>query len=70
VAPTVFRAAKAEAVLKGEKLSAGLISKAAAAAALETQPITDVRSEAEYRKATTGVLVARALEEAVERAKA
>jgi carbon-monoxide dehydrogenase medium subunit len=70
VAPTVFRAAKAEAVLKGQKLSADLISKAADAAVEETQPITDVRSTAEYRKATTGVLVARALEKAVQRAKA
>ena len=70
VAPTVFRAVRAEAVLKGEKLSAGLISKAADAAAKETKPITDVRSEADYRKATTAVLVARALEKAVERAKA
>ena len=70
VAPTVFRAVRAEAVLKGEKLSVDLIGKAADAAAGETQPITDVRSDAEYRKATTGVLVARALEKAVERAKA
>jgi carbon-monoxide dehydrogenase medium subunit len=70
VAPTVFRAAKAEAVLKGQKLSADVISKAAETAVKETQPITDVRSTAEYRKATTGVLVTRALEKAVERAKA
>jgi carbon-monoxide dehydrogenase medium subunit len=70
VAPTVFRAAKAEAVLKGQKLSADLMSKAADTAVQETQPITDVRSTGEYRKVTTGVLVARALEKAVERAKA
>ena len=70
VAPTVFRAAKAEAELKGQKLSADIIGKAAEAAVKETQPITDVRSTAEYRKVTTGVLVTRALEKAVERAKA
>lgn len=70
VAPTVFRATKAEAVLKGEKLSADVISKAAETAAKETKPITDVRSTAEYRKQVTGVLVKRALEKALERAKA
>jgi carbon-monoxide dehydrogenase medium subunit len=70
VAPTVFRAVKAEAVLKGQKLTAEVISKAADTAVKETQPITDIRSTAEYRKATTGVLVTRALEKAVERAKA
>ncbi len=70
VAPTIFRAAKAEAILKGQKLSADIIGKAADTAVKETRPITDVRSTAEYRKVTTGVLVARALEKAAERAKA
>ncbi len=69
VAPTVFRAVRAEAVLKGKKMSVDLIGEAADAAAGETQPITDVRSTAEYRKATTGVLVARALEKAMKRAR-
>ena len=68
VAPTVFRAADAEAVLQGQKISPDTISKAADAAAKETQPITDVRSSAGYRKEVTGVLVRRALEQALERA--
>ena len=70
VAPTVFRAAEAEAVLKGQKLSADTMSKAAEKAAEETQPITDVRSAAGYRKEMTGVLIRRALVQALERAKA
>lgn len=70
VAPTIFRATEAEAVLKGQKLSVDLISKAADVAVKKTKPITDVRSTAEYRKMTTGVLVVRALEKAAQRAKA
>ena len=70
VASTVFRAAGAESLLKGKRISAGLIGEAAFAAASEARPITDVRSTAEYRKATTKVLVARALEKAAERAAA
>jgi carbon-monoxide dehydrogenase medium subunit len=69
-APTVFRAAKAEAVLKGEKITPQIIIKAAETAAGETRPITDLRSTAEYRKDTTKVLVKRALEQAADKAKA
>ena len=70
VAPTVFRATKAEAVLQGQEVSADRISKAAEAAMEETQTITDVRSTAAYRKEMTGVLVRRAIEQALERVKA
>ena len=45
-----------------------LMRKAAAAAAGEATPIDDIRSTAEYRKAVTEVLVARALHKAEERA--
>ena len=68
-APTVFRAAKAEALVTGQKVSPAVIIKAAETAADETKPITDLRSTAEYRKEMTGVLLRRALEKAVERAK-
>jgi len=47
-----------------------LIEKAAKAAADEITPITDLRSTADYRKETSGVLVRRVLEKALERAKA
>ncbi|MEA3441945.1 MAG: xanthine dehydrogenase family protein subunit M [Chloroflexota bacterium] len=70
VAPTVFRAKKAEGMLKGQKLDQKLIEKAAETAAGEAKPITDLRSTAEYRKETTRVLVKRVLEKALERAKA
>lgn len=69
VAPTVFRAAEAEALLKGQKMSHPVISKAAETAAAETQPITDLRSTAKYRKDMAKVLVRRALEKAVEKAR-
>jgi carbon-monoxide dehydrogenase medium subunit len=64
-APTVFRATKAEAVLKGQKLNPQGINKAAETASGETKPITDLRSTAEYRREMTKVLVRRALEKAL-----
>ena len=69
-APTVFRATKAEAALKGQKVNSQAITKVAETAAGETKPITDLRSTAEYRKEMTRVLVIRALEKALERARA
>ncbi|MBW1801060.1 MAG: xanthine dehydrogenase family protein subunit M, partial [Deltaproteobacteria bacterium] len=56
-APTVFRATKAEAVLKGREVNPVVISDAAETAAGETDPITDLRSTAEYRKQMTRVLI-------------
>ena len=70
VAPTVLRAKKAEAALKGKKIDQSLIEEAANAAAEETHTITDIRSTAEYRREMAGVLVKRALTAALERAKA
>jgi len=70
VAPTLLRAKKAEDALKGKKLDQKVIEAAAQAAAEEAKPITDIRSTAEYRKETTRVLVGRAIEKALERAKA
>ncbi len=70
VAPTLIRARKAEETLKGKQLDREVIEAAAQAAAEEAKPITDVRSTAEYRKEMTRVLVRRAIEKALERAKA
>jgi carbon-monoxide dehydrogenase medium subunit len=70
VAPTMFRARAAEALLEGKELRDELIRAAAAAAAGEAHPIDDLRSTAEYRKATAEVLVARALHKAADRARA
>jgi carbon-monoxide dehydrogenase medium subunit len=69
VAPTVFRAAKAEALLKGQRITHPIISKAAETAAGETRPVTDLRSTAEYRKEMAKVLVGRALGKALREAK-
>jgi len=68
-APTVFRAAKAEIILKGQKITPQLISQVAETAAGEARPITDLRSTAGYRKEMTKVLVRRALEKSLEKAK-
>jgi carbon-monoxide dehydrogenase medium subunit len=70
VAPTMFRARDAEALLAGNELTDELIAEAAAAAASAARPIDDLRSTAEYRKATAEVLVARALHKAAGRARA
>jgi len=64
VAPTVIRAVKAEAILKGEKIDDGLIEKAAAAASAEANPITDFRSTEEYRRLMVKMLVKDALQKA------
>jgi len=70
VAPTVFRAKRAEASLKDQKVEASVIEAAAKIASEEAKPITDLRSTAEYRREATRVLVKRALNTAFERAKA
>jgi carbon-monoxide dehydrogenase medium subunit len=67
-APTVFRAVKAETLLTGQKITPEVMNEAAETAAGETNPITDLRSTAGYRKEMAGVLVRRALEKALERA--
>lgn len=69
VGPTLIRAKKAEETLRGKKLEQDIIETAAQVAAEEAEPITDVRSTAAYRKEMTRVLVMRAMEKALERAK-
>lgn len=68
VAPTPIRAAKAEELIEGREISDKTIAEAAAAAAEAAQPISDVRSTAEYRKEMVRVLVKDALEKAAGRA--
>jgi carbon-monoxide dehydrogenase medium subunit len=69
VAPMTIRAMEAEAVLTGQTMDPQAVAKAAEVAAAATQPITDVRSTAEYRREMTAVLVSRALAKAAARAK-
>jgi carbon-monoxide dehydrogenase medium subunit len=63
VAPIPIRAKKAEAILKGKKADDHLLETCAEAALLESNPIDDVRSSAEYRKKLIKVLVKRALKQ-------
>ncbi|HYF95283.1 MAG TPA: xanthine dehydrogenase family protein subunit M [Symbiobacteriaceae bacterium] len=57
VAPTAVRARSVESLLQGETLSRSLVQSAAALAARDINPITDVRSTARYRKAMARVIV-------------
>jgi aerobic carbon-monoxide dehydrogenase medium subunit len=65
VAPTILRAKKAEALLRGEKISERLIGGMAEAAAFETDPIDDNRGSAEYKREMVKVLVRRAVAQAL-----
>lgn len=67
VAPISLRAKKAESILTGAELSQELIQKAAATAAQEVRPISDVRATAAYRKKMVRVMVQRSLENSIRR---
>jgi CO/xanthine dehydrogenase FAD-binding subunit len=67
VGPTPLRASKAEQSLMGHKMSLQVAQRAGVIAAGETEPISDHRTTAEYRRAVSGVLVERALLTAVAR---
>jgi len=64
VAPTPIRAYKAERLLHGHRITPELLAEAAAMAATETSPISDMRASADYRRKISAVLVRRALENA------
>lgn len=59
VAPIVFRAREAEAMLEGQALTPALIDAAAQKAADLSRPIDDVRASAEYRRHSVRVLTRR-----------
>lgn len=67
VAPTPIRAVKAETFLKGKVIDEDVMNKASEIASGETDPISDVRSSAEYRKIVSKVLVKRAIQQAIKR---
>ena len=69
VADKVFRAKKAEELLRGEKVTDAVIEEAGKKASQEAQPITDVRSTAEYREQMIKVLVKRLIPLSIERAR-
>jgi carbon-monoxide dehydrogenase medium subunit len=68
VAPTPVRAKAAETLVQGQRLTPELAREAGAAAQQVTDPLTDARGSAEYKRAMAGVFVRRALEQAWERA--
>jgi carbon-monoxide dehydrogenase medium subunit len=65
VAPTPIRAYQAEQLLHRQKITSKLLAEAAAVAAMETSPISDLRASADYRRKISAVLVRRALENAI-----
>jgi len=69
VAPTPIRARRAEKLLKGKRIDNALIEEASQTASEETKPISDIRSSADYRREVSKVLVKRALQKALKRAK-
>jgi carbon-monoxide dehydrogenase medium subunit len=70
VGPTPLRAAKAEASLRGAVPDEAALRLAGELAAQEAEPVSDLRGPADYKRAVVRTLAARALQRAVERARA
>jgi len=68
VADRIVRAKKTEAALTGQPLDEKLIEEAAELVVPDIAPITDARSEAEYRREVSKVLVRRTIKLAAQRA--
>lgn len=68
VGPTFIRARQAEAALAGRAPTSKLIVETGETATRESEPQSDLRASAGYRRRMVGVLVARALAEAVQSA--
>ncbi len=69
LAPTIRRVPSAEALLLGSDGSRASVQSAAEAAAQAATPISDVRASADYRTAMTSVMVRRAIDGAIGRAR-
>lgn len=68
-APTAIRAKKAEALLKGKKITDALLVQAGEVASTEADPISDISASEEYRRELVKILVQRMGKEALARAK-
>ena len=69
VAPTIVRAPAAEAFLEGRSIAPEAMAEAGRIAAGEARPISDFRAPAGYRRDLVAVLTARALANAIGRAR-
>jgi carbon-monoxide dehydrogenase medium subunit len=69
LAPTIHRVAEAEQALVGSDGGDGAVRAAADAAAKASQPISDVRGSADYRRAMAAVITRRAITAALARAR-
>ena len=67
VAPTPIRAKNVEQSLKGKEINAEAIDEAAGKVAEDISPITDVRSNVEYRTYVSQILVKRLINETIKR---
>ncbi len=67
VGATALRARKAESVLIGKKIDKESVSMASSVAAEESNPASDLRGSAEYKRKMVKVVVARAIMRAVNR---
>lgn len=65
VAPTPYRVAEAEQMLEGETPTETLVREVAKVAAASTNPISDIRASAEYRREMTEVMTRRIIEQAL-----
>ena len=70
VGSTPLRSAKAEEVLKGQKIGDQLIETAAQIVSEDSQPISDIHASEEYKREMIKVLVRRTVKEAMKRAMA
>ena len=68
-APTPIRPKKAEAILKGKKITDALLAQAGETASTEADPISDIYASEEYRRELIKVLVPRLTREAMANAK-
>jgi carbon-monoxide dehydrogenase medium subunit len=70
VGVTALRATDAEALVRGQQRSDDLLRAAGEAAKQATDPISDTRGSADYKRAMAGVFVKRALDQAWQQAQA
>ena len=66
VAPVPLRLREVEKIIEGEEVVPDLLDRVGRMVEQEVSPITDVRSTEEYRRTMSGVLIRRAIQQALE----